>query len=73
VEAEGSGIATRKIRLNQRTAERYCARRCLGTEPAIASSADMNRDFRDAIESRIRSSVENSVPVKRIQPVRLVW
>jgi hypothetical protein len=33
----------------------------------------MNRDFRDAIESRIRSSVENSVPVKRIQPVRLVW
>jgi hypothetical protein len=33
----------------------------------------MNRDFRDAIESRIRSSVGNSTPVKRIERVRLVW
>jgi hypothetical protein len=48
-EAEASGITTRRIRLNQQTAERDCAGRYLGTDPAIASSADMNRDFRDAI------------------------
>jgi hypothetical protein len=45
VDTEGSGLATRRNRLNPRVAEGDCARRYLGTDPAIASSVDMNEDL----------------------------